>query len=93
MKSVRFDTDVGLGREDRIFGRPGSAFITNLAHLRRSIVSAAAARQKAIDLAFVIDYYDCNFDRRWKTVANMLNDDCREPFFGILSTIGLVSDC
>ena len=52
IKSVRFDIDDCLGREDRRPGRLGAAFILNLAHARRFIVSAVTASQKTLDWAF-----------------------------------------
>ena len=65
---VRFDTDEVNRRECRRVG-------STPAHKRRCIAALAKARQMVVDLASVVDYYEGNLNRRWRTDANMLNDD------------------
>ena len=47
----------------------------------------------AIGLASVVGYYEVNVNRRWRTDANMLNDDRRRPIIWVNTAIGLVYDC
>ena len=64
IKAIRFDTDEVNGRESKRAWRAGQLFIPTLAHKRRCIATLAKARQMAIDLAPVVDYYEGNTNRR-----------------------------
>ena len=64
-----------------------------LSHKRRCMVAIVKARQVAIDLATVVDYYEGNINHRWRTVTNMLNDDRRRPIMWVNTAVGVVYDC
>ncbi|MFM7977829.1 MAG: hypothetical protein ACKPKO_00810 [Candidatus Fonsibacter sp.] len=52
-----------------------------------------SARQRALDLAEVVDFYEGNVNRRWRTEAHTLNDDRRRPIIWITPDIGVVYAC
>ena len=60
---------------------------------RKSVAARAAARQRATDLANVVDGHDGNFDRRWRIDSNLLNGDRRAPVLRITTVTGLKYDC
>ena len=53
----------------------GEAFNPGPAYSRKCVAARAAARQRAIDLASVVDGFEGNFGRLLRTDVAILNDD------------------
>ena len=58
VKSVRFGMDDGIDKPSSRPGKHGNKFIPGPAHSRQCVAARVAARQRAIDLAGVVDGFD-----------------------------------
>ena len=63
------------------------------AYFRRCIAARVAARQKALDLAGVVDSFEGNRNRKWRGDGSILNDDRRIPILWATTEVGLKYDC
>ena len=77
VKSVRFDMDDCTDKQSSRPGKHGKEFIPGPSYSRKCVAARVAARQRAIDLASVVDEYNGSFGRRWRVVAGVLYDDRR----------------
>ena len=73
--------------------RTGKPFLLEPAYFHRCVAARAAARQKAIDLAGVVDSLHGNACRQWRTDTTALRDDRRTPILWVTTTTGLKYDC
>ena len=60
-------------------GKHGEAFIPGPAYSRKCVAARVAARQRAIDLAEVLDGFDGHSGRLLRTGVTVLHDDRRIP--------------
>jgi hypothetical protein len=91
-KGVRFDVEECVGTHSSLPKRDGEAFIPGPAYSRRCFAARVAARQRAIDLASVVDGFEGNFGRLWRTDVTALNGDRRVPILWINTSTGLRYD-
>ena len=82
VKGVRFDVGELDSLHSSLPAKHGKVFDLGPAYLRKCVAAWAAARQRAIDLASVVDGFEGNFGRLLRTDVTILNDDRRVPFYG-----------
>ena len=58
INTVRVDADDYIGHESNRFGRTGKPFVPTSAYSRRCLSATVSARQRDIDSAKVVDFYD-----------------------------------
>ena len=92
-KEVRFDVEECINTRSSLPEKHGDAFIPGPAYLRKCVAARVAARQRAIDLACVVDGFEGNFGRLLRTDVTALNDDRRVPILWINTSTGLRYDC
>ena len=66
-KGVRLDVEECVGTQSSLPKRYGEAFIPGPAYLRKCFAARVAARQRAIDLACVVDGFEGIFGRLLRT--------------------------
>ena len=93
-KAVRFDLPDDHEEKPTWRGCRSSApcVVPGPAYSSRCIAARISARQTAIDLANVVDNFECNANRQWKTDAGALFDDRRVPILWITTETGLIYD-
>ena len=57
------------------------------------MAARVAARQKALDLAGVVESFEDNQSRQWKSDCSMLSDDSRPPIRWVTTEIILKYGC
>ena len=82
VKGVRFDVGELDSLHSSLPAKHGKAFDPGPAYLRKCVAARVAARQRAIDIAGVVDGFEGNFGRLLRTDVTILNDERRVPFFG-----------
>ena len=92
-KEVRFDVEECINTRSSLPEKHGDAFIPGPAYFRKCVAARVAARQRAIDLACVVDGFEGNFGRLLRTDVTALNDDRRVPILWINTSTGLRYDC
>ena len=73
--------------------RNGKPFRLEPVYFHRCAAARVAARQKAIDLACVVDGFPGNACRQWRTDTTALRDDRRIPILWATTMTGLKYDC
>ena len=87
------DVEVQDNLHSSLPAKHGKAFNLGPAYSRKCVAARVAARQRAIDLASVVDGFEGNFGRLLRTDVTILNDDRRVPIVWIDTSTGLRYDC
>ena len=93
VKGVRFNVDERDNLHSSLPEKHGQAFNLGPAYSRKCVAARVAARQRAIDLASVVDGFEGNFGLLLRTDVTILNDDRRVPILRINTLTGLKCDC
>ena len=87
--SVKFEMDDCTDNPSSRPGKHGKEFVPGPAYSRKCVAARVAARQRAIDLVGVVDGFEGNFGRLWRTDLRILNDDRCVPILWITTVTGL----
>ena len=79
VRGVRFNVDEHENLHSFFLQKHGKAFNPGPVYSRKCAAARVAARQRAIDLASVVDGFEGNFGRLLRTDGTILNDDRRVP--------------